>query len=335
MKILIKSLSLASVALLLTSNLLFAQKYHQLVDSAMNFYTAKQYAKAGAYFAKATQLNGNRELQSNRYNAACSWALANQPNLAFKELNDILTGKGMIRSWDDPIEFHEMLIKDTDFNSLKSDKRWAQVVALSLKRKTLFERKIDKALAVELAGIRNDDQALRLKLDTLRKEKGANSLDEKELWKKINTCDSVNLAKILMLIDQKGWLAPEQVGFLGNQTIFLVIQHANLKVQQKYLPIMRLAVKQGKALAKDLALLEDRVAMREGKSQLYGSQTTIDKETKAFFLYPVIDPDHLDDRRATVGLEPIANYLKNFNISWNLAAYKKDLPMLEAKVKKK
>lgn len=334
--LMLKFSGLTFIGLLLLTNSLVAQtKYQQSIDSAMNFYNAKQYAKAGAYFAKATKINGNVDLQNNRYNAACSWALANQPDLAFKELNHILSGKGMIRGWDDPTEFHNMLIKDSDFTNIKKDKRWEKIIAESTKRKTLFETKVDQKLANELAIIRKEDQGLRLKLDTIRKEKGPNSDEEKALWKKINSSDSINLAKITKLIDQKGWLSPEQVGYLGNQTIFLVIQHAGLVVQQKYLPMMRQAVQKGSALPRDLALLEDRVAMREGRNQIYGSQTGIDKETKTYYLYPVIDPDHLDDRRATVGLEPIANYLKNFNLPWDLATYKKGLPALEAKVKKR
>jgi hypothetical protein len=334
--LLLKFSGLTFIGVLLLTNSLMAQtKYQQSIDSAMHFYDTKQYAKAGAYFAKAAQINGDRDTQNNRYNAACSWSLANQPDLAFKELDNILLGKGMIKGWNDPTDFHNMLLKDADFTNLKKDKRWEKIVEASAKRKTLFETNLDQKLAAELALIRKEDQGLRLRLDTIRKEKGVSSDEEKELWKKINHSDSINLAKIVTLLDQKGWLAPEQVGYMGSQTIFLVIQHAGLAVQQKYLPMMRVAVKKGSALPNDLALLEDRVAMREGKSQIYGSQITADKETKKYYLYPVIDPDHLDDRRATVGLEPIANYLKNFNLTWDLEAYKKELPALEAKAKKK
>lgn len=333
---LIKFIGLSLTCLLFLTNPLMAQtKYQQSIDSAMHFYDTKQYAKAGAYFAKAAKLNGDRDTQNNRYNAACSWSLANQPDLAFKELDHILSGKGMIKGWDDPTDFHNMLVKDADFTNLKKDKRWEKMIEATVKRKTLFENNLDQKLASELAIIRKEDQSLRLRLDTIRKDKGLNSDEEKELWKKINHSDSNNLARIQILLDQKGWLAPEQVGFMGSQTIFLVIQHAKLAVQQKYLPMMRAAVKKGSALPNDLALLEDRVAMREGKNQIYGSQITTDKETKKYFLYPVIDPDHLDDRRATVGLEPIANYLKSFNLTWDLETYKKELPALEAKVKKR
>jgi hypothetical protein len=41
---------------------------------------------------------------------------------------------------------------------------------------------------------------------------------------------------------------------------------------------------------------------------------------------PIVDVDHVDERRAQVGLQPMAEYLKNWNMSWNVEQYKKNLP---------
>ena len=65
----------------------------------------------------------------------------------------------------------------------------------------------------------------------------------------------------------------------------------------------------GKAEPVNLAYLEDRIRMRQGKPQCYGSQIVPDKETGAWVLYPVEDPVNLDKRRAAVGLGPIQDYL--------------------------
>lgn len=59
----------------------------------------------------------------------------------------------------------------------------------------------------------------------------------------------------------------EVVGNKGSTTLFLVIQHADLGTQVKYLPMVREAVKQHKAQASNLALLEDRVALGQGKNK--------------------------------------------------------------------
>ena len=59
--------------------------------------------------------------------------------------------------------------------------------------------------------------------------------------------DSINLIKVMKILDERGWLGKNVVGTQGNQTLFLVIQHADLEYQQKYLPMMREAVKDGNA----------------------------------------------------------------------------------------
>lgn len=88
----------------------------------------------------------------------------------------------------------------------------------------------------------------------------------------------------------------------------------------------------GKVLPKDLALIEDRINMREGKLQRYGSQTLIDKTSKKYTLFPIADVDSIDERRAMVGLESLKSYMKSsFNIDFDINKYKEELPQLKAK----
>src|ERR1035437_3626929 len=84
--------------------------------------------------------------------------------------------------------------------------------------------------------------------------------------------DSANLIKVKAILDKYGWLGADVVGAQGNSTLFLVIQHSDQATQEKYLPMMREAAKNGKASHSALALLEDRVALGQGKKQIYGSQ---------------------------------------------------------------
>jgi hypothetical protein len=134
-------------------------------------------------------------------------------------------------------------------------------------------------------------------------------------------------------LDEYGWVGPDVVGGEGSQAIFLVIQHADIGIQQKYLPKMREAVKNKKASPGALALLEDRVALRTGKKQIYGSQIGRFPDGK-YYVSPLEDPDNVDKRRAEVGLSPLADYVRNWQISWDVAAYKKDLPKIEAAEKR-
>jgi hypothetical protein len=135
------------------------------------------------------------------------------------------------------------------------------------------------------------------------------------------------------ILDQYGWLGPDKIGAAGNQTLFLVIQHSETPIQQKYLPMMREAVKNKNAKGSSLALLEDRVALREGRKQIYGSQLSTDNATGITTLLPLEDPDHVDERRASVGLQPLADYIKKWKLIWDVETYKKEMAELDAKKK--
>lgn len=124
------------------------------------------------------------------------------------------------------------------------------------------------------------------------------------------------------------------IGNQGNLTLFLVIQHADLETQEEYLPMMREAVKNGNASSRNLALLEDRVALGKGEKQIYGSQVNRDQETGEYYVLPLIDPDNVDKRRADVGLGPIQDYISFWGMTWDVEDYKKKLPEIEAKQKK-
>jgi hypothetical protein len=87
--------------------------------------------------------------------------------------------------------------------------------------------------------------------------------------------------------------------------------------------MMREAVKKGNAEKSALALLEDRVALREGRKQIYGSQIGTNKETGEYYVSPLDDPDNVDKRRAGMGLGPLAEYVKQWNITWSVEEYKK------------
>ncbi|MGE0637646.1 MAG: DUF6624 domain-containing protein [Bacteroidia bacterium] len=133
---------------------------------------------------------------------------------------------------------------------------------------------------------------------------------DKQLWRKIEANDYKNLEKVKSILETYGWLSADEVGDTGNQALFLVIQHADILTQEKYLPMMKEAVKKGNARPQDFALLVDRVEMRNGRPQVYGSQL-VNKNGKTT-LYPIIDSINVNKRRAEVGLESLEEYLQLF-----------------------
>lgn len=59
------------------------REYTRLINEAYTLYQNKEYLKSGNKYTEAFIANGNKGTLYDRYNAACSWALANKPDSAF------------------------------------------------------------------------------------------------------------------------------------------------------------------------------------------------------------------------------------------------------------
>lgn len=129
--------------------------------------------------------------------------------------------------------------------------------------------------------------------------------------------DSCNLVAVESLIAKYGWPGKSFVGAKGNYTIWLVIQHADLATQEKYLPMMKESVAKNESRPVDLAYLEDRIRMRKGEKQLYGTQVSFNK-TGGQEIWPIEDEKNVNTRRAKLGLEPMEEYAKYFGIEYKL-----------------
>jgi hypothetical protein len=129
-----------------------------------------------------------------------------------------------------------------------------------------------QAVTQQLFAIDELDQLYRNKIDDVESKYGKGSTEIKELYKAMQQTDSINLIKVEAIIQHYGWLGYNQIGTQANTTLFMVIQHAHLPIHKKYLPIIKAAVDEGKAKGAHLALLQDRIDLKEGRKQCYGSQ---------------------------------------------------------------
>jgi hypothetical protein len=120
--------------------------------------------------------------------------------------------------------------------------------------------------------------------------------------------DRANMQRLAAIIQAYGWPGNRFAGVTLASNAFLVLQHADRASQHQYLPVLRRAVEQGNASAQDLAMLEDRVLVGDGKPQLYGTQFKPVMPDQPMEMYPVQDEAHLDQRRSALGLVPMAEY---------------------------
>lgn len=324
-----KKLTLLTILSLFVFNFTFGQdreKYSELIKTAWSLYESKEYLKSGEKYSEAFVALGGKGMVNDRYNAACSWALANQPDSAFVQLFKIAE-KGNYTNYGH-------ITTDTDLNSLHSDERWSKVIEIVKANIEKAEANLDKPLVAILDTIYQEDQKYRQQIKGIEEKYGWESDEMKAHWEIINEKDSINLIKVKKILDERGWLGPKIIGNQGNSTLFLVIQHSDQETQEKYLPMMREAVSKGNARASSLALLEDRVALGKGEKQIYGSQIVRDQETGEYYVLPLIDPDNVDKRRAEVGLGLLQDYISNWGLTWDVEEYKKKLSEIEAKQKK-
>ncbi len=283
--------------------------YAALVEAAEAAYEADAFARSDSLYAEAFE--AGEPSAFNLYNAACSAALAGHADRAFRWLGDALDA-----GW----EHHAHMRSDPDLTALRAEEeRWAEIEAQA--QTALRERYGDgfnPALYAELIEIQERDQEPRRRLSELYERFDGQPPDSlaQPLAREMMRTDSLHLVRLEEIIAEHGWPTYSLVGREGATAAFLVVQHAELPAQERYLPLMESAVEAGEAAPHSWALLVDRVRVRRGERQLYGSQLRRDPATGAMTVEPIEDEARVDERRAGVGLEPLADYLRRFGVEY-------------------
>lgn len=117
-----------------------------------------------------------------------------------------------------------------------------------------------------------------------------------------------NAALLARAFDTIGWPSRAKVGDDGAAAAMLILQHAISRpdLQRRGLALLLDAVAAGEANALDAAYLSDRIAVFEGREQVFGTQ--FDWDTEGLLSpAPISDPADVDERRASVGLPPLAD----------------------------
>jgi hypothetical protein len=120
--------------------------------------------------------------------------------------------------------------------------------------------------------------------------------------------DVENTRRMQEIVEEIGWPTISKVGEHASHMAWLLVQHADhdRAFQKKCLELMR-ALPADEVQPSNIAYLEDRVRVGEGRPQLYGTQFYADEHGQ-FGPSPIEDPENVDQRRASVGLGTLAEY---------------------------
>mgnify|MGYP000011318830 CR=1 FL=1 len=291
----------------LSANFIFAQTYADLVAEGNRFYDEKDYVASMTSYQRAFEMNDAPET-GDYYNAACSAALAEENEKALDYLTKSIDSGWTSLKW---------MLNDADLSTLHTEKRWQEQVDRLTAMKEEREKDMDKTLMSELEEIREKDQRYRMQMRGFSDKYGWDSPQVDSLWALQSPMDSLNTLRILEIIEERGYPGKTLVGDQAS-TAFLVIQHADIEIQEKYLPIMTEAAEKGEMPYSSLALLIDRINMRNNKPQIYGSQLQRDEETGGWMFYYIEDEKNVNKRREKVGLGPLEEYAKRFGLEYSV-----------------
>ncbi len=176
----------------------------------------------------------------------------------------------------------------------------------------------------DLLKIGSKDQYYRQLMDEVEQKYAWDSDTMQTLWSLQHITDSINLVKLDRIVKINGWPGFSNVGSDAAGAAFLVVQHSNIDAQRKYFPIIEAAAAKGEAAQSDVAMLQDRILMHEGKPQIYGSQLRANEASGQMEFWQIEDEANVNKRRAEVGLIPLEDYAKYFGIEYTLPEQLKD-----------
>ncbi len=279
--------------------------YKILVEAGEKALKEMKYDSCMYYYKQAFQIKQTSYLSTMR-NCACAYSAKDETYLNEQlKITFDLNWAGSKQIFDNYPEFD--YLRTTPFEDIINTKYQEYAKASG----------VDLELMEEFENILFEDQRYRREMNAVEKQFGWKSPQMDSLWQLQNKADSINTARITSFIDEFGYPGKSKVGPGQASTAFLVIQHADLEIQEKYLPIITKAADEGEVRWSSVALLVDRVNMRKGLPQIYGSQVSRHPEKELYYFARIENPKAVDSIRASIGMRPLQQYADNWDITWD------------------
>ncbi len=305
-----KTFILTLILLNLTINT-FSQdirEYDKLVNLGWEQYGQENYKASAEYYSEAFKANDWKATSFDRYNSACSWALCEAQDSALYQLEYIYENMNYS-------DFNHIK-SDSDLNSLHETKRWNILLSKIKERKDLIEKDFNKELITTLEDMVKIDQEYRnLSSAYNRGELDTLEYSQDKIYIKMRETDSLNYFMLAEFVHEYGFLGYNIVGVEGSDNFWLLMQHQDRKpeFQREVLKLMKTEMENDNASKSSYAYLMDRVQVNADLFQVYGTQMMLNSQGTSYEVKDVIEPEKLNERRASVQLGSIEDYIKLMN----------------------
>ena len=157
----------------------------------------------------------------------------------------------------------------------------------------------DLSLKNHLEEMLERDQAYRTQWILSRQLHHEETQRDIALRLRADSIDSLNQVEIRQILKEHGFPKKTEVGTSACEAAWIIIQHAPVDVQKEYLPMLERAATEGNIQAALVAALHDRIDVREGHPQKYGTQRNSNG------LCPLLNEKMVNQWRKEVGLPPL------------------------------
>lgn len=154
-----------------------------------------------------------------------------------------------------------------------------------------------RGIAEELKAMYKEDQLMRHRY-----------LNDPDNQKWDDSIDHRNTERLKQIIEEIGWPSISKVGKAGSFHAWLLAQHADHdhKFQKKCLKLMK-EEPENEIDKANIAFLEDRVAVSDGRPQIYGTQFYRNSDGQ-MEPRPILEPENIEQRRKSMGLKTFEEY---------------------------
>ncbi len=124
--------------------------------------------------------------------------------------------------------------------------------------------------------------------------------------------DAKHTERMKEIIEEIGWPTASKVGKEGASNAWLLVQHADHDVDFQALCLELMKNTPANEVDKtDIAYLEDRVRVNQGRGQLYGTQFT--QKNDEHIPKTIEDEESVGARRAEIGMGPLSEQIQIMN----------------------